>query len=78
MTEHAVAETKKKKAVITISKRLCSGCKICVEMCPEKVLAMVNEPSKVSGEIAGVVNLDACIKCMLCEVHCPDFAIKVE
>ena len=25
----------------------------------------------------GVKNLEACIKCMQCELRCPDFAIKV-
>ena len=48
----------------------CKGCHICVEFCPTKVLEM-------KGFVAAVKNLEACIKCMQCELRCPDFAIKV-
>jgi 2-oxoglutarate ferredoxin oxidoreductase subunit delta len=41
-----------------------------VEFCPTKVLEM-------KGFVASVKNLEACIKCMQCELRCPDFAIKV-
>jgi len=54
---------------IEIIEKYCKGCHICVEFCPTKVLEM-------QGFIAGV-NLEACIKCMQCELRCPDFAIKV-
>lgn len=69
---------KKEKAVIEISSRLCTGCTICVEVCPTDVLAMEDDASKTSGQIAKVANLPACTKCMLCEIECPDFAITVK
>lgn len=59
-----------KPVKIEISEKLCKACYICIEYCPTKVLAM-------EGMCASVVNLDACIKCMQCELRCPDFAIKV-
>ncbi len=55
---------------IEIIEKYCKGCHICVEFCPTKVLEM-------KGFTAGVKNLEACIKCMQCELRCPDFAIKV-
>jgi len=35
------------------------------------------EVLEMQGFVAAVKNLDACIKCMQCELRCPDFAIKV-
>ena len=55
---------------ITIDDKACKGCEICVEFCPTKVLEM-------NGFVASVKNLEACIKCMQCELRCPDFAITV-
>lgn len=55
---------------IEISETYCKACYICIEFCPTKVLEM-------KGLVAAVKNLDACIKCMQCELRCPDFAIKV-
>jgi 2-oxoglutarate ferredoxin oxidoreductase subunit delta len=55
---------------IEINERYCKGCHICVEFCPTRVLAM-------KGFTASVINLEACIGCMQCELRCPDFAVKV-
>ena len=60
----------KKLPKIEIIEKYCKGCHICVEFCPTKVLEM-------QGFVAAVKNLEACIKCMQCELRCPDFAIKV-
>lgn len=49
----------------------CKGCGICVEFCPKKVLKVVKE--KIT-----VVSYDDCIKCGLCELRCPDYAIYIE
>lgn len=55
---------------ILINKKFCKGCGICVEFCPQNVLAMErNYPV--------VVNLEACTACQLCDARCPDFAITV-
>lgn len=50
----------------------CKGCGICVEFCPKKVLAL-SELEKVA-----VVDPEACIKCLQCEMRCPDYAIFIE
>jgi len=55
----------------------CKACDICVDVCPQNVLAMRKEPSKWEGYMVEVINLEKCTRCMLCEIHCPDFAIKV-
>jgi 2-oxoglutarate ferredoxin oxidoreductase subunit delta len=55
---------------IEIIEKYCKGCHICVEFCPKDVLEM-------QGFVVTVKNQENCIKCMQCELRCPDFAIKV-
>lgn len=63
----------KKDLTITVIPGHCKGalCNICVNYCPEKVLGM-------GFRHVEVVDADACTKCMLCEIRCPDFAIFVD
>lgn len=49
----------------------CKACGICVNICPRKVLA---EASDGSPEI---IDARRCTRCLLCELICPDFAIRV-
>ena len=63
-------EEKEESIQITIKKEWCKGCSICVDICPEHVLAM-------GKGVAEVVNIEACTTCKLCEMHCPDFAVVV-
>ena len=61
----------KKPAVITVNTRWCKGCEICVAFWPKDCLEM-------AGGKCRVARPEDCIKCMLCELRCPDFAITVE
>jgi 2-oxoglutarate ferredoxin oxidoreductase subunit delta len=61
----------KEQAIIKVNLKWCKGCEICVAYCPKAVLEM--EGGKVK-----VARPEDCIKCMLCELRCPDFAITVE
>lgn len=56
---------------LRLNEAWCKGCGICVEFCPKKVLSLHNDKVQiVSGE--------NCIKCGLCELRCPDYAIYIE
>jgi 2-oxoglutarate ferredoxin oxidoreductase subunit delta len=57
-------------AQILIHEAWCKGCAICAELCPKHVFIMRNN-------LPVVVDLQACNRCMLCEMRCPDFAITV-
>ena len=68
-----VTKKTKKEVMITVIGAHCKGslCNICVNYCPENVLAM-------GFRTVEVVDPDSCTKCMLCELRCPDFAIFVD
>ena len=57
---------------VTVNKDLCKRCGICIAFCPVKLF---------DEEIDGtpiVARQEICTGCRLCELRCPDFAIKVE
>ncbi|MBP8717797.1 MAG: ferredoxin family protein [Candidatus Atribacteria bacterium] len=60
------------KILITVNEEWCKTCGICLHFCPKKVL-VANEKGYPEAK-----NIADCILCMLCELRCPDFAIKVE
>ncbi len=62
---------------IVIDKQLCKGCTICAEVCPKNVLIMIDATDKWEGTLAEIADIDACTACMLCEIECPDYAIRV-
>ncbi len=55
---------------IVINETYCKGCGICVDFCPTEVL-------ELRGNLVAVKNLEACTRCQLCDLRCPDFAIQV-
>jgi len=63
---------------IYVDENLCTGCGICIEFCPKKVLSYSTQPSLRGTYSAQVENLEACTLCRMCELYCPDFAIAVE
>jgi 2-oxoglutarate ferredoxin oxidoreductase subunit delta len=65
-----MGEAAKKLPNIAIDPKRCKGCSICVDFCPTNVLEM-------RGPIVVVRDLDACTRCQLCDLRCPDFAIQV-
>jgi len=63
---------------IYLNEEFCSGCGICIEFCPKKVLISSSSLSR-RGVFPPVVNkIEECTECRICELYCPDFAIAVE
>ena len=57
---------------IALDLALCKACGICIELCPEDVY----DRDKLGYPT--IARADECTSCLLCEIHCPDFAIEVE
>lgn len=55
---------------IIINEKYCKACSICVDFCPTNVL-------EIKGATCVVKDLEACTRCQLCDLRCPDFAIQV-
>jgi 2-oxoglutarate ferredoxin oxidoreductase subunit delta len=60
-----------KEAEITINRRWCKACGICIDLCPKTVYTRdeLGRPQITSPE--------KCIQCRMCEYRCPDFAVTV-
>jgi 2-oxoglutarate ferredoxin oxidoreductase subunit delta len=56
---------------VAIDAALCKACGICIGVCPKDVL----EASRHG--VAGVERPEDCTACRICELHCPEFAIRV-
>jgi 2-oxoglutarate ferredoxin oxidoreductase subunit delta len=56
---------------IQLDLELCKACGICIELCPDKVF----DRDKLGNPV--LARPEDCSQCLLCEVHCPDFAIEV-
>jgi 2-oxoglutarate ferredoxin oxidoreductase subunit delta len=73
VTKNGSTGRQKKKGTmeISIERKWCKNCGICVEFCPKNVftLGKLNEPIISASE--------DCTNCHLCELRCPEFAITV-
>ena len=63
--------------VINIIKERCKGCNICIEVCQLDVLDIAEESNSQGYNPPCVKNANDCTICGLCEMLCPDFAIRV-
>lgn len=66
----------KAKGDIIIDIEKCKGCEICMDACPEDVIAMSKEVNK-KGYLYAVKINDGCTGCSNCALVCPDAVITV-
>ena len=61
------------KDVVTlkVNRDACTGCGICLEVCPHEVLEIDEKRVRIS-------NRDACMECGACSRNCPVGAVSVE
>ena len=66
-------------AKVTFFKERCKGCKLCVTVCPKKIIEMDTSTLNQKGfHPASVTDMDKCIGCAFCAIVCPDCVIEVE
>ncbi|MFH1729345.1 MAG: mercury methylation ferredoxin HgcB [Pseudomonadota bacterium] len=61
------------KDVVTLNldKEKCTGCKMCIEVCPHAVFIMENKKAKIQDK-------DLCMECGACALNCEYGAISVK
>ena len=58
-------------ATLELDQAACTGCGICLEVCPHQVFAMLKKRAVIS-------DLDVCMECGACAKNCPAAAIRVD
>ena len=68
-----MAELRYLPGVVTLSldHEKCSGCGMCLEVCPHAVFEMGDGKARI-------VDRDACMECGACALNCPAAALSVE
>lgn len=57
--------------MIYLNRSWCKNCGICIEICKKNIFCF---DSRLQLE---VIDSYKCNGCKMCEVHCPEFAIKI-
>ncbi len=67
----------KKKGAIVVDTARCKGCVLCVEACPQNVIALAGKVNVHGYPYVEAVRMEACIGCASCGIVCPDGCITV-
>ena len=66
------------RGTVRVHEDRCKGCAYCVEYCPRGVLVRSERFNLKGYHPPDVMESLECAACGLCELICPEFAIKVE
>ena len=65
------------KGRIEVSDLYCKGCELCVNACPQHVIALAADRITAKGYHPAALVKDGCTGCAVCAVVCPEAAITV-
>jgi 2-oxoglutarate ferredoxin oxidoreductase subunit delta len=64
---------------VTFNHERCKGCKLCVTVCPKKIIFINGEKQNLKGfHTPDITDMEKCIGCGFCAMICPDCVIEVE
>lgn len=66
------------KGKVVFNDALCKGCSLCVNACPQKILALSKRTNVKGYNIAECFESEKCLGCAICAAMCPDCVITVE
>src|SRR5437016_5421606 len=67
----APARKKRPKELAVINQAGCTGCEVCLEVCPVDCMYVVAGPEYDVHKKLVEIDLDVCIGCKLCVKYCP-------
>jgi 2-oxoglutarate ferredoxin oxidoreductase subunit delta len=70
-------QVKPSRCQVNILKERCKGCLFCIEFCPRQVLHESPEFNRKGYHPVYADSNSDCLKCGLCELLCPEFAIHI-
>jgi 2-oxoglutarate ferredoxin oxidoreductase subunit delta len=65
------------KGRVDVDDRYCKGCELCVNACPQDVLALSAKRMNARGYHPAELIQAGCTGCGICAIVCPEAAIKV-
>ena len=65
------------KGTLVIDNEKCKGCGVCIEGCPQNVIARSKNVNVKGYNYLEMTNEDACTGCTNCAILCPDGVIEV-
>ncbi|MCD6576378.1 MAG: 4Fe-4S binding protein [Anaerolineaceae bacterium] len=65
------------KGTIIVDDNLCKACGLCIDACPQHVIALDDERITPRGFHPAYLSKDGCTGCGICALVCPEAAITV-
>lgn len=62
---------------IVVNSAICKGCSLCVQICPQKIVAIKQALNEKGYHFAEQTDEQKCSGCKLCAIMCPEAAIEV-
>jgi 2-oxoglutarate ferredoxin oxidoreductase subunit delta len=65
------------KGRIKVKDYYCKACGLCIEACPQDVIALSRERMNAKGYHPAELAAEGCTGCGICSIVCPEAAIEV-